>query len=135
LHHPRAPPQNNSLSSQTSGGTAGAWDRFTAGDLRETQHLTNVHDANFATALELGRRVGMPVPRAGDVHIFAVECLVAMRSSESMTPELETACLNYASAILAQIDLHPHANPAPGSMIGQALVDSGRDLSEMYSSS
>jgi len=110
---------------QTSGGIPGAWYRFTAGALHETLHLTNVHDANFATALELGRRLGLPLPRAQDIHIFAVETREVRTFSERMTPELEKAYPHYASAILGQIELLLHIEPAPGSMIGQALVDTG----------
>ena len=58
---------------QTSGGTPGACHRFTAEALRETVHLTNIHDANFATALEFGRHLGLPVPDDDEIHIFAVE--------------------------------------------------------------
>ena len=60
---------------KTEGGTPGAWYRFTAADLQETMNLTNVHDTNFATALELGRRLGQDVPAADMSHIFAVEIL------------------------------------------------------------
>ena len=51
-----------STRSRPTGGTPGTWYRFDAGALRETMNLTNVHDTNFATALELGRRLGMRVP-------------------------------------------------------------------------
>ena len=88
---------------RTAGGVPGAWYRFTAADLRETLHLTNVHDVNFATALELGRRLGMPLPRTEDIHIFAVETRDPLFFSECMTPELEDAYPRHASAIFAEV--------------------------------
>ena len=43
---------------RTEGGTAGDSHHFTADALRGTIHLEGIHDVNFATALELGRRRG-----------------------------------------------------------------------------
>ena len=87
----------------TTGGVPGDWYRFTAAALRETMHLTNIHDTNFATALELGARVGMPLPRPDNIHIFAVEAKDTLFFSEQMTPELENAYPGYASAILSEV--------------------------------
>jgi hydrogenase maturation protease len=76
---------------KTRDGIPGAWYRFSAASLRDTMNLSNVHDANFATALELGRRMGTLVPDNDDIHIFAVEVDDNMTFSETMTPALETA--------------------------------------------
>jgi hydrogenase maturation protease len=88
---------------QTTGGIPGEWYHFTAHALRETLHLTNIHDANFATALELGRAVGMPLPSSSNIHIFAVEARENRTFSEKMTPELEGNYSHYAPAILGEI--------------------------------
>ena len=88
---------------RTEGGTPGAWYRFTAGALRETLHLTNIHDANFATALELGRRLGIPLPEPDEIHIFAVEVEDNLTFSERMTPTLEAAYPVLAPALLAEV--------------------------------
>ena len=90
---------------RTRGGTPGTWYRFTAADLRETMNLTNVHDTNFATALELGRRLGQDVPAADMSHIFAVEILDNMTFDDRMTPVLEQAYPEYANAIFAEVDM------------------------------
>ncbi|HPD70249.1 MAG TPA: hydrogenase maturation protease [Candidatus Krumholzibacteria bacterium] len=58
---------------RTRGGRPGDCYRFTAAALRDTVNLTNVHDANFATALELGRALGHALPADEDIHVFAVE--------------------------------------------------------------
>ena len=90
---------------RTRGGTPGTWYRFTAADLQETMNLTNVHDTNFATALELGRRLGQDVPAADMSHIFAVEILDNMTFDDRMTPVLEQAYPEYANAIFAEVDM------------------------------
>jgi hydrogenase maturation protease len=95
---------------RTQGGVPGAWYRFTVADLRPTMNLTNVHDTNLATALELGRRLGHEVPQAESSHVFAVEILDNTTFDEQMTPALEQAYPEYASAIFAEVDwlVRPH---------------------------
>ncbi len=84
---------------QTSTNTPGAWHRFTATTLCDTVHLTNVHDTNFATALELGRRIGMPLPDLDEIHIFGVEIRDNFTFSEEMTPALEQVYPDLKAAI------------------------------------
>jgi len=76
---------------KTPKGIPGTWHYFTAASLRETMHLSNVHDTNFATALELGRRLGHKIPSDNEIHIFAVEIQDNSTFAEAMTPILETA--------------------------------------------
>ena len=92
---------------RTRGGTPGDLYRFTAADLRATQHLSNVHDANFATALELGRRMGMALPRDDQIHVFAVEIVDNETFGEALTeplarrfPELVSRVVDAAREIL-----------------------------------
>ncbi len=89
---------------RTTGGTPGEWHRLTAEALRDTMHLNNVHDANFATALELGRRMGMRVPTGEEIHIFAVEVQDNETFSEVMTGPLEQAYPVYSMEILKEIE-------------------------------
>jgi hydrogenase maturation protease len=88
---------------KTSGGRPGTWYRFAGSALRETMNLRNVHDANFATALELGRRMGMHVPAERDVIVFAVEVGDNLTFSEDLTPELEGAVCELAAEIFAEV--------------------------------
>lgn len=81
----------------------GAWHAFDAGALRETLHLDNVHDTNFATALALGRRLGLPLPDDAAIHIFGVEVADACTFSERLTPALEAAYPVYAEAIFGEV--------------------------------
>lgn len=76
---------------RTQGGTPGALYRFTGLELRDTLHLSNVHDANFATALELGRWMGRVKALAEDVHIFAVEVEDAETFGEELSPPVAAA--------------------------------------------
>jgi hydrogenase maturation protease len=81
----------------------GRWHYFDAEALRDTVHLTNVHDTNLATSLELGRRLGVPLPRGRDIHIFAVEIAEARTFSERMTDELEARLPSCTEGILERI--------------------------------
>ncbi len=76
---------------KTIGGMPGSWYAFDATALRETMNLRNVHDANFATALALGRHMGMHLPDDRGCHVVAVEIADNMTFSESLSPALEAA--------------------------------------------
>jgi hydrogenase maturation protease len=89
---------------RTEGGTPGAWYRFDGRALRHTIHLTNIHDANFATVLELGRRLDLPLPEPSEVHVFAVEVEDTVTFSERMTPALEAAFPSCAAAIRREVE-------------------------------
>ncbi|HET6475558.1 MAG TPA: hydrogenase maturation protease [Thermoleophilia bacterium] len=76
---------------KTREGRPGDWYRFDGDALRETMHLNNVHDANFATAMELGRQLGGHVPRDEDIHVLAVEISDNLTFSDHLSPELQDA--------------------------------------------
>lgn len=88
---------------KTMGGVPGSWYELTAGDLRETLHLRNVHDVNLATALALGRRLGFSVPGDERIHILAVEVEDVCTFAEAMTPALEAAYPDLAREILGRV--------------------------------
>jgi hydrogenase maturation protease len=87
---------------RTPGETPGTWRAMTGATFRETMNLGCVHDANFTTALELGRHMGAHLPRPEDVHIFAVEISDNTSFSEDMTPELEAAYAAFAPEIMRE---------------------------------
>ncbi len=106
---------------RTRGGVPGAWYHFRADALAETAHLTNVHDANFATALELGRRLGVPLPEAAAIDVFAVEILDDVSFSERMTAPLEAAYPRLCAEIRREVERL---------VVGEARgLDGGRDSS------
>ncbi len=81
----------------------GRWHHVDAEVLADTVHLANVHDVNFATAIALGRRVGLPLPERGNIHVFGVETEDCMTFSDRMTPALERALPECAAAILPRV--------------------------------
>ena len=89
---------------RTVGGVPGDWHRFTSAVLRETMNLSNIHDVNFATALELGRRMGMKLPAEEEIHIFAVEALDLITFSETMTEQMEKAYPEFSEAIFREVE-------------------------------
>jgi hydrogenase maturation protease len=91
------------LDSIRAGGPLGGWYRFDGRTLRETMNLTNVHDTNFATALELGRRLGLKVPAEEEIHVFAVEVQDNLTFSERMTDALESAFPACADEIFREV--------------------------------
>ena len=87
---------------KTIDGVPGTWYAFDATALRETMNLRNVHDANFATSLALGRQVGTHLPSDEECHIVAVEIAENMTFSEELTPALQAAL----PALRAEIEAH-----------------------------
>lgn len=73
----------------TKDGEPGDCYRFTAVDLKQTTNLSNVHDANFATALALGRCLGQQLPPDEDIHVFAVEVADDLTFGTELSPQLQ----------------------------------------------
>lgn len=96
---------------KTTGGVPGDWYRFGLDSLQQTLHLTNIHDVNFATALELGYRLGMLLPERSNVHVLAVEIDDDMTFSDRMTPALEDAYPHLAAAIFQEVEALVAARP------------------------
>jgi len=88
---------------KTRGGVAGTWYRFDATDLRDTMNLRNVHDANFATAMQLGRTVGMRLPDDRDIHVLAVEIDDNINFGEELSPVLAAAYDELRDEILDEV--------------------------------
>jgi len=75
--------------SQTMGGKAGQIHRLDPKAFDVTRHAASPHDVNFATALELGSRLGLDLPQ--QIVIFAIEVENVSSFSERCTPEVERA--------------------------------------------
>jgi hydrogenase maturation protease len=58
-------------------------------DLAHTRNTASPHSMNLATAVELGRRCGLRMPRR--IRILAMEILDAETVSESLSPAVEKA--------------------------------------------
>lgn len=96
---------------KTRDARPGDWHHFTAEALRETMNLANVHDANFATALALGRRLGLPLPSDDQIHVIAVEIVENLTFGEDLSPELARRLpeitAGVARAVAAILDAAP----------------------------
>ena len=72
---------------QTREGKVGQIYRLELEAFNTTQHASTPHDVNFATALELGKRLGLALPQ--QIVIFAIEVEDVTTFSERCTPEVE----------------------------------------------
>ncbi len=78
--------------------------RFTLDDLRAigaTQHSASAHDAGLITALEMGRRMGLPLP--DEIVIYAVEVENISDFGEEPSPAVAGAIPTAAAAVLAEL--------------------------------
>lgn len=74
---------------QTAEGKAGRIYRLTPDAFNNTRHASSPHDVNFATALELGNRLGMAMPK--QILIYAIEVADVSTFSEKCTPAVSRA--------------------------------------------
>ncbi len=88
---------------KTRGGIPGNWYRFTAEKLHETFNLSNIHDANVATAIELGLRMGMKIPSEKEIHIIAVEIVDNLTFSERLTNDLDKSYPIFSEEIFREL--------------------------------
>jgi len=74
---------------QTVGGKAGQVYRLDPEVFDATRHAASAHDVNFATALELGKKLGLALPQ--EIIIFAIEAADVTTFGEECTPEVRRA--------------------------------------------
>jgi hydrogenase maturation protease len=86
---------------QTKGGKAGQVYRLGLEDLPASLHSATLHDVDLPTALELGRRLGMEMPR--EVIVYAVEVADVATFREGCTREVERAIPEVASLVLQEL--------------------------------
>ena len=86
---------------RTAGGRAGQIYRLDPETLDATRHAASPHDVNFATALELGNKLGMDLPR--QIVIYAIEVADTSTFSEECTPEVATAIPACAEMIIHEL--------------------------------
>lgn len=72
-----------------TGGRAGRIYRLNPEAFQATCHASTPHDVNFATALELGQRLGVALPQR--IDILAIEVADTSHFSEECTPEVAEA--------------------------------------------
>ena len=74
---------------QTNEGKAGQVYRLEPEAFNATRHASTPHDVNFATALELGKRLGLALPQ--QIIIFAIEVEDVTTFGEECTPKVREA--------------------------------------------
>jgi hydrogenase maturation protease len=87
---------------QTSDGTTGDVYHLSSDGFEPCLHVSCVHDVNFATALELGRKTGLRLPR--DITIVAVEVQDVITFSEECTPRVQVAVSTAVNTVLQKLE-------------------------------
>jgi hydrogenase maturation protease len=86
---------------QTKEGDAGQIYRLGLEDLSLTRYFSSPHQINLATALELGRMLGLAMPQR--VIIFAVEAKDVTTFGEKCTPEVEQVIAEVVRMVLEEL--------------------------------
>jgi len=92
---------------QTVAGKAGQIYRLDPDVFDVTRHTASPHEINFTTALELGNRLGMALPR--QIVIFAIEVADASTFNEECTPEVRQAIPVCVEMIIQELNGAPDA--------------------------
>jgi len=87
---------------QTAEGKAGQIYRLEPEAFNATRNVCSTHDVNFITALELGNRLGMALPR--QISIFAIEVTDTSTFSEECTPGVREAIPVCAGMIVRELN-------------------------------
>lgn len=98
---------------QTVEGKAGQIYRLTPDAFNDTRHASSPHDVNFATALELGKRLGIPLP--GEIVIYAIEVSDTTTFSEKCTPEVSETIPKCVKMIIKELNENRQARATKGS--------------------
>ncbi|MEW6365827.1 MAG: hydrogenase maturation protease [Acidobacteriota bacterium] len=86
---------------RTPGGSPGAVYLLASEDLPATERLTGAHEIDLATAIALGRRLGLHMPHT--VRIVAVEVQDNRTFGESCTPEVARSIDSAVELVLDEI--------------------------------
>ena len=86
---------------QTREGKAGEGYRLNSNDLTATRHTASTHNVNFASALQLGNKLGLSLPT--QIVIFAIEASDVSTFSETCTPEVSKAIPKCVEMVMNEI--------------------------------
>jgi hydrogenase maturation protease len=84
---------------QTDGLSPGKIHRLELSDLKNTVHLSWPHEINFATAIELGKKLLIHLPTI--IDIYAIEIKKSITFSEECSAEISKAIPGIVEEILA----------------------------------
>lgn len=88
---------------QTNKGKPGDIYRFGIDSLTDTRHAASPHDVNLATALELGKKLNMPLPE--DIVFFAIEAQDVTSFSEDCTPNVKKAIPQCVAMVIQELKI------------------------------
>jgi len=92
---------------RTPGGLPGSVLKLGPDMFGSTQHLSSPHDVGFKEVIELGRKLGLYVPR--EIAVYAVEAEDITTFGERCTPSVAKAVPRVADLIIdEQFDRSPH---------------------------
>jgi len=92
---------------QTAEGKAGQIYRLTSDAFNDTRHVSSPHDVNFATALELGNKLGIAMPK--QIVIYAIEVDDISTFGEEFTPRVKQAIPKCVKTIIKELNGIHHA--------------------------
>lgn len=87
---------------QTKSGTAGDVYHLSSDDFEPCLHVSCAHSVDFATALELGRKIGLRLPR--DITIVAVEVQDVITFGEECTSGAQVAISTAVDMVLQELE-------------------------------
>jgi len=87
---------------KTGEGEVGQVYRLKPEMFNDTRHAISTHGVDFSTALELGNRLGLNLPK--DIVFFGIEVADANIFSEKCTPEVEKAIPVVADMVVQELN-------------------------------
>lgn len=96
----------------------GRWHHLTLADLAATRHFRGPHDANLATSVELGRRLGYDLPPDEAIHLFVVEAVEVDVFRETLSEPMREAYPKLLEDI--RVEIGPLIEPDRSVAIPQA---------------
>jgi hydrogenase maturation protease len=90
---------------QTNDGKSGEVYRLNSNDFAATRHTASTHNVNFASALELGNKLGLLLPKK--IVIFAIEASDVTTFNEDCTPTVKKAIPKCIDMVLKEINEKP----------------------------
>ena len=82
----------------TEGGEAGSVYRLAPSDLTMTRNTSSIHDASLPEALELGKSLGLSLPR--EIEVWAIEASDLRTFSEELTEPVQAAVPRVVEAVV-----------------------------------
>jgi hydrogenase maturation protease len=86
---------------QTVGGKAGQIYRLDPKAFDTALHTASAHGIDFTTALEFGKKLGLPLPQ--QIIIFAIEASDVSTFNEECTPEVQKAIPTCVEMVLQEL--------------------------------